>query len=420
MQAAFDDLEKLVAAFETCRPDLTSDISMDKFQQIVSDLEGIVKLMQRIGGYAELWFTEDTQNQSAMSLLARMEQLGAEISNRILFFTLWWKELDDKNAERMMKDSGDLHYWLEEMRHFKPHTLSEAEEKIINIKDVTGSNALITLYDSFTNRYSFKINVKGEEKEVTRGELMSYVRMANPDLRAAAYQELYRVYGQDGLILGQMYQTVVRDWRNENINLRGYKSPISARNLGNDIPDEVVDTLLDVCQKNAPIFQRFFKLKARLLKMDKLRRYDIYAPVTESTKEFSMGSATELIMDSFDSFDPRFAQLAMKVISEKHVDSQVRKGKRSGRLLRHRQPGTDSLGADQLPGTLRRRGHTGARTRPRHPFPAGQRPQHLHPARLPAAGGDRLHLRRDDAGGTLIGRRTRRKCAARPALPPGG
>ena len=330
MQAAFDELEKLVAAFENCRRDLTADISMDKFQQIVSDLEEIVKLMQRIGGYAELWFTEDTQNQSAMSLLARMEQLGAEISNRILFFTLWWKELDDKNAQRLMKDSGDLHYWLEEMRHFKPHTLSEAEEKIINIKDVTGSNALITLYDSFTNRYSFKINVKGEEKEVTRGELMSYVRMADPDLRAAAYQELYRVYGQDGPILGQMYQTVVRDWRNENINLRGYKSPISARNLGNDIPDEVVDTLLDVCQKNAPIFQRFFKLKARLLKMDKLRRYDIYAPVTESTKEFSMGSATELIMDSFDSFDPRFAQLAMKVISEKHVDSQVRKGKRSG------------------------------------------------------------------------------------------
>jgi oligoendopeptidase F len=127
-----------------------------------------------------------------------------------------------------------------------------------------------------------------------------------------------------------MYQTVVRDWRNENINLRGFSSPISARNLGNDIPDAVVDTLLEVCQQNAPIFQRFFNLKARLLKMDKLRRYDIYAPVTESTKEFSMGNATEIIMDAFDSFDPRFANLAMKVINENHVDSQVRKGKRSG------------------------------------------------------------------------------------------
>ncbi|MDK2980290.1 MAG: oligoendopeptidase [Chloroflexota bacterium] len=330
MQTAFNELEKQVAAFEKRRPELKSDIPAEQFLEIVSEAEAIVKLMQRIGGYAELWFTEDTQNQAAMALLARMEQMSAEISNRILFFTLWWKELDDTNAERLMKASSDLRYWLEEMRHFKPHTLSEAEEKIINIKDVTGASALINLYDSFTNRYSFKVTVKGEEKEMTRGELMSYVRMPNPDLRAGAYQELYRVYGQDGPLLGQMYQTVVRDWRNENINLRGYKSPISARNLGNDIPDEVVDTLLDVCQQNAPIFQRFFKLKARLLKVDKLRRYDIYAPVTESTKEFSLGNAVELIMDSFDTFDPRFAQMAMKVIRENHVDSQVRKGKRSG------------------------------------------------------------------------------------------
>jgi oligoendopeptidase F len=330
MQAAFDELEQLVLTFEAYRSELRPDIPFNQFNKIITDLEVIIKLMQRIGGYAELWFTEDTQNQTAMSLLAKMEQLSADISNRLLFFTLWWKELEDVDAERLIKDSGDYHYWLEEMRHFKPHTLTEPEEKIINIKDVTGSNALIMLYDSFTNRYSFNLTVKGEEKEMTRGELMSYVRMPNADLRAAAYQELYRVYGQDGSILGQMYQTLVRDWRNENLNLRGYKTPISARNLSNDIPDGVIDTLLDVCQKNAPIFQRFFKLKAGLLKMDQLRRYDIYAPVTTSSKEFSLGNATEIIMDSFDSFDPRFATLAMKVISEKHVDSQVRKGKRSG------------------------------------------------------------------------------------------
>jgi oligoendopeptidase F len=330
MQAAFEDLEKKVSSFEKYRDDLTDTIKNDKFLQIIADLENITKLVQRIGGYADLWFTEDTQNQTAQSLLAKMEQMGADISNRVLFFNIWWKELPDSEANRLIKDSGDYHYWLEEMRHFKPHTLSEAEEKIINIKDVTGSNALVMLYDSFTNRYTFKVKAKGKEKEVTRGELMSYVRMPDADLRAAAYQELYNVYGQDGPVLGQMYQTLVRDWRNEQINLRSYKSPISARNLHNDIPDEVVDTLLDVCQKNAVIFQRFFKLKARLLKMDRLRRYDIYAPVTHSTKEFSLGNAAELVMDSFEQFDPRFAQMAMKVISENHVDSQVRKGKRSG------------------------------------------------------------------------------------------
>ena len=330
MEDAFQELETKVSAFEKYRDSLKDDLSFDEFMKIVTALEGITKLVHRIGGYAELWFTEDTQNQTALSMVAKMEQLSADISNRVIFFTLWWKALDDKNAARLIQDSGDYHYWLEEMRHFKPHTLSEAEEKIVNIKDVTGASALTTLYDSFTNRYSFKVSVNGEEKEVTRGELMSYVRMGNADLRAAAYQELYRVYGNDSGVLGQMYQTLVRDWRNEQVNLRGYKSPISARNLHNDIPDEVINTMLDVCQKNTHIFQRFFNLKARLLKMDKLRRYDIYAPVTSSHKEFSLGHASELVLDSFESFDPHFAEMALQVMKENHIDSEIRKGKRSG------------------------------------------------------------------------------------------
>ena len=330
MEHAIEDLKKKVEKFEAYRAELTDNVAFDKFLVVIKDLEEITKLMQRIGGYAELWFTEDTQDQAAQTLVARMEQLSADLSNRILFFNLWWKALDDASAEKLMKDSGDYRYWLEEMRHFKPYTLSEPEEKVINIKDVTGSRALNMLYDAYTNRYMFKLEVDGKEKEMTRGELMSYVRRPDADLRARAYQALYRVYGNDGPILGQMYQTLTRDWRNELIGLRGYPTPISARNLANDIPDEVVDTLLDVSQKNAGLFQRFFKLKARLLKMDKLRRYDIYAPVTSSSKEFAFGSAVELVLDSFEQFEPRFAQLAHKVISEKHVDSEVRKGKQSG------------------------------------------------------------------------------------------
>ena len=154
--------------------------------------------------------------------------------------------------------------------------------------------------------------------------------MPDPDLRASAYQELYRVYGQDGPILGQMYQTLVRDWRNEVISLRGYQQPISARNLHNDIPDGVVDTLLSVCEQNRGIFQRFFKLKARLLNMDKLRRYDIYAPMAGAARQYDYGQAVSLIMDAFSQFDPRFADMALAVINEGHVDSEIRKGKRSG------------------------------------------------------------------------------------------
>ena len=330
LEHALGSLEELVTDFESRRDELKDDIRSEEFIEIIKKLEEITKLIQRIGGFADLWFTEDTQDQFAQAMVAKIEQLSAEVSNRVLFFSIWWKSLDNKTANKLMRGTGDYLYWLEEMRHFKPYTLTEPEEKIINIKDVTGSNALVNLYDAFTNRYTFNIHIDGEDKELTRGELMAYVRMPDADLRERAYQELYRVYRNDGPILGQMYQTRVRDWRNELINLRGYKTPISARNLHNDIPDTVIDTLLDVCQKNSGVFQRFFDLKAQLLGLKKLRRYDIYAPVTHSNKEYAFGTAVKLILDSFEQFDPRFAQMAMRVMNENHVDSQVRKGKRSG------------------------------------------------------------------------------------------
>lgn len=330
MKAAFEELNKRVSAFEARRSQLRPDISSDEFMEIVREIEAISHLGNRVYGFAELSFSADTQDQAALAFLGQVEQMMAQIQNRTLFFSLWWKGLEDTPATRLMASAGDYRYWLEEMRHFKPHTLSEPEEKIINIKDVTGVRAFHNLYDSITNRYVFKLEVEGEIKELTRGELMVYARHHDPDLRARAYQELYRVYGADGPILGQMYQTLVRDWRNEQVDLRKFNSPIAARNLANDIPDQVVDTLLDVCQRNATVFQRYFGLKARWLNMKRIRRYDIYAPVVKSDKRYAYDQAAEMVLDSFSAFDPQVASLAQRVFDEQHLDSEVRKGKRGG------------------------------------------------------------------------------------------
>jgi oligoendopeptidase F len=284
----------------------------------------------RLYGFAGLAFSADTQDQAVMALMGRVEQFLAEMGNRTLFFSLWWKALDDANAVRLIQSAGDLSYWLEEMRHFKPHTLSEPEEKIINLKNVTGASAIEHLYDTYTNRYTFKVEVGGEVKEMTRGELMTYVRREDPALRAQAYQELYRVYGNDGSFLGQMYQAIARDWRNENLTLRNYSSPMAVRNLANDVPDEVVDTLLDVAQKNTGIFQRFFQLKARWLGLERLRRYDIYAPVVKSDKRYDFDRAAGMVLSSFSQFDGQFGSMAQRVFDQNHLDSQVRKGKRGG------------------------------------------------------------------------------------------
>ncbi|MCK6539594.1 MAG: M3 family metallopeptidase, partial [Anaerolineales bacterium] len=313
LQAAFDNVEEQVASFEGARDKLKPDMDADTFLDVVRASEATTRIVNRIYVFAELSFAENTQNQSAQSLMGRVQQFAAEMQNRTLFFSLWWKELDDANAERLMSASGDYRYYLEAMRKFKPYTLGEAEEKIINIKDVTGANALVNLYEAITNRYAFKLAVNGEVKELTRDGLQPYIQGPDPDLRAKAYQELYRVYGDDGPILGQMYQTRARDWHNENINLRKFRSAMSVRNLVNDIPDEAVDTLLDVAKKNAKVFHRYFRLKAKHIGVEKLRRYDIYAPVARSDKAFDFSDAAGMVLESFNAFDPKLGELARRV-----------------------------------------------------------------------------------------------------------
>ena len=330
MKKAFEEFETQVAEFETLRPKLSPDVSSSDFMEIIKKLEAINHLAYRVHGYASLKFWADTQDQEAQAFFAQVEQLFANLQNRVLFFYLWWKGLEDQAAERLMSAAGDYRYWLEELLHFKPHTLSEPEEKIINLKNVTGFQALHNLYDAITNRYIFKLEVDGEVKELTRDELMVYARHYDADLRARAYQELYRVYAQDGNILGMMYQTLVRDWHNEQVEMRHFSTPLAARNLMNDIPDRVVDTLLEVCEHNAPLFQRFFKLKARWLGMHRLRRYDIYAPVVKAEKTYEFDQAVKMVLSSFRSFDERLATLAQRILEIQHVDSEVRKGKRGG------------------------------------------------------------------------------------------
>ena len=330
LQAAFDNVEEQVTSFEGVRDKLKPDMDKDTFLDVVRASEATSRIVNRVYSFAGLSFAEDTQNQKAQTLIARVQQFAAEMQNRTLFFSLWWKELDDANADRLMADAGDYRYYLEEMRNFKPHTLTEAEEKIVNIKDVTGMGAMITLYDAITNRYVFKLEVDGEVKEFTRSQLLPYIQGNDADLRAKAYQEQFRVFGDDGPILGQMYQARVRDWHNENINLRKFKSAISVRNLVNDVPDDAVDALLEVAKKNSKVFHRYFKLKARHVGVDKLRRYDIYAPVAKSDKAFDFNDAAEMVLESFSGFDPKIGELARRVFDQDRLDSELRKGKQGG------------------------------------------------------------------------------------------
>ena len=330
LEAAFAELEQKASEFEKIRPKLEQPVSIEDLMEIIHQVEDASRLAHRLHSLASLRFAEDTQNQTAQVFLAKVEEFMAHLQNRTLFFDLWFKGLPDEEASELMAGAGPNRYWLEAMRLFKPYTLTEAEEKIINLKDVTGASALTSLYDAITNRYTFSIEVDGETKIMTRSGLMVYAQHHDPDLRERAYQELYRVYGQDAPILGQIYQALVRDWRNEHVGLRGQSSPMSVRNLANDLSDQVVDTLLEVCRENAPLFERFFRIKAARLGLEKLRRYDLYAPVVKSDKSYDFSQAVDMVFRAYANFDPRLAELAERVFKAGHVDSEDRPGKMGG------------------------------------------------------------------------------------------
>ncbi len=333
-KASFNkDLEQLnamVGTFEQYRVELSDELSGERFAQIMKDYDAIVTLEYKLYGFCSLRFEADTQDSSALSLLGQTEAVITELGNRILFFDLWWTKLADEPAARLIASCPQNAYYLSAMRLSKPYTLNESEEKIINIKNSTGASALDNIYSALTNRYVFKLTLDGEEKQLTREGLMVYARSDRAELRAAAYEELYRVYGKDGNILGQIYQNICRSWDQECLGIRGYKSPMAARNLGNDIPDEVVDLLLETCRKNRHVFIDYFKLKKELLGLDELHRRDLYAPMKSDTTRISFDEAFKTMLAAYNSFDPEFANMAERVYNENHIDSEPRHGKRGG------------------------------------------------------------------------------------------
>lgn len=331
----FDEIRSAVDRFERHREDLSEALTPAKVVAILEEYESIVERAWVLSGFASLAFSADTQSPENLNLRSRVHEFLTGVFNRMLFFSLWWRALPADEAERLLPDGTDhpdQRHYLEELRLFAPYTLDERSEQIINVKDTNGIDALVTIYAMLTNRLEFTLEVDGATRHLTRDELMSHAYSPDPDLRARAYQELYRVYGQDASVLGQIYAHRARDWASENVDLRGVASPIAVRNLNNDVPDEAVEALLSVCRENRTVFQRYFRLKAEWLGMERLRRYDLYAPIGTSDRRVPYGEAVRLVLETFHDFHPRFAEMAERVFAEDHIDSAVRKGKRGGAM----------------------------------------------------------------------------------------
>ena len=326
-------IESDAKRFEKIKKSLNPKISSGKFLKLIRDIEDITEKSSMIGGYASLRYSENTQSDEATALLTRIRKFGSDIENRLLFFDLWWKrQVDEKNARRLMKSAGQFSEYLRFKRLLAKYSLSEPEEKIINTLDVTGASALVKLYDKITNAYVYVVTVDGKKKMMSREQLTTLVRNKKAKTREAAYKSLFSKFSENSGVTGEIYQNIVLNWRDEGIGMRGFSSPITIRNISNDIDDETTNTLLDVCKKNSKIFQKYFLQKAKLLGMKKLRRYDLYAPNKSKIKEknYSYDKSVKLVLESLEKFSPVLSDYANNIFKKNHVDSITRPGKTVG------------------------------------------------------------------------------------------
>ncbi len=326
------DIESRVEAFEKNKSRLSPQVSERHFLGMLQSLEDIIERFSTVSGYASLEYSSDTQSDKITSLLTRMRKMGSEIDNRTLFFDQWWKKhLDDRNAARLMRVSGDLQEFLRHKRKLARYSLSEPEEKIINTLDVTGHSALVKIYDKITNAFKFRLKIDGRVHTYNREELSLLVRSPKAATREAAYKTLLSKFDENKGVLGEIYQNIALNWKDECIQIRGYSSPIAVRNIGNDVDDNTVESLISVCRTNADVFRKFFLLKASLLKMKRLRRYDLYSPIQrKEEKRYSYDAAIRMVLETLGDFSPKLGEFARRVFVENHVDSEIRPGKRSG------------------------------------------------------------------------------------------
>src|SRR3989442_2278106 len=169
------ELEEQVRRFEGFRDRLAPEIPAETFLDALKLAEAITRTTSRLGAYAYLWFSENTKNQKARVFKAAVEEMEAGFTNPMLFFDLWWQKLDDPNAARLLAASGDYPYHLEALRRLKDHALSEPEEKIINVKSVTGRQALVGLYDILTSGLAYRLTIHRKARPLTPREPPGFV-----------------------------------------------------------------------------------------------------------------------------------------------------------------------------------------------------------------------------------------------------
>jgi oligoendopeptidase F len=320
----------------------------------LDELEALLEPPGRAGAYASLRFAADTAAPPNGALLQRVQERGSAVRNAIVFFQLEWVALDESHAARLLAEPtlARRRHLLEAMRRYRPHVLSEPEERILEELANTGERAWSRLFDEILAAARFPVSLDGATKELSEEETLSLLYDAERERRRAAAAGLTAGLKQHARLLAFVFNTLVQSKATED-RLRAYADPLAARHLSNEIDAASVSALLGACERAFPLVQRYYRLKARLLGLDRLLDYDRYAPVGEAPASIDFAEARRIVLDAYRDFSPALAELAGRFFERRWIDAELRPGKRGGAFSASTVPSVHPYVFLNYTGTLR-------------------------------------------------------------------
>ena len=300
------------------------------FESLV-EIEKIYEGLGKISSYASLLFAADTDNEKYSKFYQNVSERSSDIRKNLIFYFLSWNKISEKRAKEIYSNPilRKYSHLLKSERKYKNFMLTEPEEKILDKKSITSSKAFNRLFDQTLNNLKFEMKLKNKISVLTETEVLSLLYDKDRKIRKSAAKSLTIGLKSERKLLAFIFNQILTDSKITN-EIRGHKTPMSARNLSNEISEKTVQALIDTCNKYNKVPIRYYKLKSKILKIKDFADYDRYAPLGQSNRKFSFSDAKKIVLDSFNEFSPQMGKVAELFFDNNWIDYKLRKGKRGG------------------------------------------------------------------------------------------
>jgi oligoendopeptidase F len=323
LRAGLEDAQ----AFEAEYKGKLASLEPGRFAEMMERLERLQDRAARPSIYASLLHTQDTADPAHGRLLARVEEAGAERGKHLVFFQLELAELTDEQVAPLFADTraSRFRHPVEEARKYRPHNLSEVEERLLTERSPVSTGAWVRLFEEL----SAAIKVQIAEEKVGLEQALARLREADRARRQAASKGITEALKQDIRTRAYIFNVILQDKAIDD-RLRSYPTWISARNLANETSDEAVQALVEAVTGRYAMVGRYYRVKKKLLGLDQLHEWDRYAPVQDATRELGWNEAKELVLGSYQRFSKTAGELVSEFFERPWIDAALGDHKRGG------------------------------------------------------------------------------------------